>query len=167
MQNREKPLHFSLSPQKAHLLPGKNPEAEGRRFRRLQSPDQRHNARNDGRPGPRSHHPRLASRHDRHHRVFPYSPAPACASGSYFNSRSRRPRQNEIKPRQINGKRPLEERLPCSISYGSLRTEIRNRSFILFANGHHTARPHDQPLFPHRNGIGGRNFRNPGDAAGK
>ena len=106
MQNRKKPLHFSLSPQKAHLLPGMNPEAEGRRSWRHLPPDQRHNARNNGRPGPGSHHPRLASRHDRHHRGFPYRPVPACASGNSFNSRSRRPRQNEIKPRQINGKRP-------------------------------------------------------------
>lgn len=109
MQNREKPLHFSLSPQKRIFYPEriqKRKAAVSGGIFRLQSPDQRHNARNDGRPGPRSHHPRLASRHDRHHRVFPYSPAPACASGSYFNSRSRRPRQNEIKPRQINGKRP-------------------------------------------------------------
>ena len=105
MQNRKKASSFSLSPQKAHLL--RNESRSGRPpFWAASSPDQRHNARNNGRPGPGSHHPRLASRHDRHHRGFPYRPVPACASGNSFNSRSRRPRQNEIKPRQINGKRP-------------------------------------------------------------
>jgi len=31
-QNRKKPLHFSRSPQKEHLLPGKNPEEESAPF---------------------------------------------------------------------------------------------------------------------------------------
>ena len=174
MQNREKPLHFSLSPQKAHLLPGKNPEAEGRRFRRhLPSPVSPTSAITPGMMGapdpgriiPASH-PGTTDTTGYFHTVLrPLAPQEATSTAG-----PERPRQNEIKPRQINGKRPLEERLPCSISYGSLRTEIRNRSFILFANGHHAARPHRPTAIPAqerhwRDGISGTRVMQPANNA--